>query len=160
MGNGQDVICLLCTLNRASGRRLGLNKTRADGPPNFMNSRLYVGNLSPEVTEENLRSLFSKSGTVAEVKLMLDPVTNQSRGFAFVTMATPESAAAALRDFHCHGIGGRYITVTEARPPQEPKGMMSEGFGLGATGAFRPTPSRPKTHRGPPRSSRPRNRRR
>src|SRR5260370_20109904 len=104
MGDGHDVICLLCTLNRASGRRLGLNKTRADGPPNFMNSRLYVGNLSPEVTEETLRALFSKSGTVAEVKLMLDPVTNQSRGFAFVTIATPESAAAALRDFHCHRI--------------------------------------------------------
>lgn len=91
---------------------------------------------------------------------MLDPATNQSRGFAFVTMATAESAASALSDFHGYGIGGRYITVTEARPPQEPKGMMSEGFGLGATGAFRPTPSRPKDRRGPPRSSRPRNRRR
>ena len=61
-----------------------------------MNPRLYVGNLSPGVTEDDLRHLFSNAGTVIEVQLMLDPATQQSRGFAFVTMASPEAAAAAL----------------------------------------------------------------
>jgi RNA recognition motif-containing protein len=53
-----------------------------------MNSKLYVGNLSPSVREDDLRLLFSTTGAVIEVKLMLDPATNQSRGYAFVTMAT------------------------------------------------------------------------
>src|SRR5215472_4260656 len=101
-----------------------------------MNSSLYIGNLSPSVTEDDLRVLFSKAGTVTEVQLMLDAATQQSRGFAFVTMATPELAAAALKDFHCFNLGGSYITVTEARPPQERKGQMSEGFDLAAQAPF------------------------
>jgi len=112
-----------------------------------MNSRLYIGNLSPDVTEADLRALFSKAGAVTEVQLMLHAATQQSRGFAFVTMATPELAAAALRDFHCCSLGGRYITVTEARPPQEPKGLMSEGFGIGTPAPFRPAIPRDKTRR-------------
>jgi len=112
-----------------------------------MNPRLYVGNLSPGVTEDDLRHLFSNAGTVIEVQLMLDPATQQSRGFAFVTMASPEAAAAALNSFHCHSIGGRYITVTEARPQQEPKGMMSEGFEVGASGSFRPSTKQNKGRR-------------
>ena len=93
-----------------------------------MNSKLHVGNLAPNVTEADLRLLFSRAGAVTEVHLVLDPTTHESRGHAFVTMATPELAAAALSDLHGSSLGGRYITVTEARPPQEPKGMMSEGF--------------------------------
>jgi RNA recognition motif-containing protein len=112
-----------------------------------MNSRLYIGNLSPSVTEDELRALFSKAGTVTKVQLMLDAATQQSRGFAFVTMATPELAAAALKDFHCFSLGGRYITVTEARPPQEPKGLMSEGFGFETPAPFRPASPRDKTRR-------------
>ena len=123
-----------------------------------MNPRLYIGNLSPSVTEDDLRLLFSRAGAVTEVQLMLDPTTQQSRGFGFVTMATPELAAAALRDFHCYSLGGRYITVTEARPPQERKGQMSEGFNLVASAPFRPAPQRNKTHRRSPRSSRHRRR--
>jgi RNA recognition motif-containing protein len=103
-----------------------------------LNSKLYIGNLSASVSEEDLRLLFSRKGTVTEVTLMLDPATGQSRGFAFVTMATPELAAAALKDFHSYNLGGRNITVTEARPPQEPKGLMSEGFDLGHSAGFRP----------------------
>jgi RNA recognition motif-containing protein len=103
-----------------------------------MNSRLYVGNLSPSVSEDDLLLLFSQTGAVTEVKLMRDPSTRQSRGFAFVTMATPELAGQALQDFHGYSLGGRYITVTEARPPQEPKGLMSEGFDLLPSTPFRP----------------------
>ena len=123
-----------------------------------MNSKLYIGNLSPSVSEEDLRLLFSRTGAVSEVKLMLDPVTNQSRGYAFVTMATPELAAAALKDYHSYNLGGRHITVTEARPPQEPKGMMSEGFGIETSAAFRPSFQANKTHRRSARSSRRRGR--
>jgi RNA recognition motif-containing protein len=119
-----------------------------------MNSRLYIGNLSPSVTEAELRLLFSGAGAVTEVQLMLDAVTQQSRGFAFVTMATPELAAAALKNFHCFNIGGRYITVTEARPPQEPKGLMSEGFGFANPPPFRPAFPRDKTRRDSDRSRR------
>ena len=125
-----------------------------------MNSRLYIGNLSPSVTEADLRLLFSRAGAVTEVQLMLDAATQQSRGSAFVTMATPELAAAALKDFHSFNLGGRYITVTEARPPQEPKGLMSEGFGLETPASFRPASPRDKTrrHSNPPRSRRGRSR--
>jgi RNA recognition motif-containing protein len=112
-----------------------------------MNQRLYIGNLSPGVTENDLQLLFSKAGNVAEVKLMLDPATGQSRGYAFVTMGTPDSAAAALRDFHSTSLGGRYITVTEARAPQEPKGMMSEGFGFADSTPFASHPPAKKAHR-------------
>ena len=123
-----------------------------------MNQRLYIGNLSHSVTEDDLRLLFSRAGAVIEVQLMLDPATQQSRGFAFVTMATSEQAAAALREFHSYNLGGRYITVTEARPPQERKGQMSEGFDLTAPAPFRPGLQRNKTRRRSPRSSRARGR--
>ena len=118
-----------------------------------MNSRLYIGNLSPSVSEDDLRLLFSRTGTVIEVKLMLDPATNQSRGYAFVTMGTPELAAAALKEYHSCNLGGRHITVTEARPPQEPKGTMSEGFDRESS-AFRPGFQGNKTRRRPARPSR------
>ena len=58
-----------------------------------MNAKLYVGNLAPNVGEADLRLLFSRAGAVTEVSLTLDPTTHQSRGHAFVTMATPEFAA-------------------------------------------------------------------
>ena len=123
-----------------------------------MNSRLYIGNLLPSVSEEDLRLLFSRTGTVIEVKLVLDPATNQSRGYAFVTMGTPELAAAALKEYHSYNLGGRHITVTEARPPQEPKGTMSEGFDRETSAAFRPGFQAKKTHRRSGRSSRHRGR--
>ena len=125
-----------------------------------MNSKLYVGNLGPDVSEADLRLLFSRAGTVTEVHLVLDPTTQQSRGQAFVTMATPEFAAAALGDLHCCPLAGRYITVTEARPPQEPKGMMSEGFASGTSTKLSPDSGRDKARRRSPWSSHHRGRRR
>ncbi len=122
-----------------------------------MNNRLYIGNLSPAVGEEELRALFSQKGTVAGVELMRDPATQQSRGFAFVTMATPESAGAALEKFHSYSLGGRNITVTEARPPQEPKGMMREGFEHSRPSWTQPGPQRPQ-QRSQQRTRRPRRR--
>ena len=112
-----------------------------------MNSKLYIGNLSPTVSEGDLLDLFSRVGSVTEVTLALDTATQQSRGFGYVTMAAPELAAVALRDFHGYGLGGRHITVTEARPPQKPKGLMSEGFDFDASGGFRSGGSREKKRR-------------
>jgi len=123
-----------------------------------MNTKLYIGNLSPDVSEADLLSLFSRAGSVTQVTLALDSVTHQSRGFGFVTMATPELAAAALRDFHGYELGGRHITVTEARPPQEPKGLMSEGFDFAPSAPFRP--SGPRDKKGRPSRRRGRGRRR
>jgi RNA recognition motif-containing protein len=127
---------------------------------NIMNTKLYVGNLSPAVSEADLLRLFSQAGTVTEVTVALDPVTHQSRGFGFVTMATPELAAAALRDYHCYELGGRHITVTEARPPQAPKGLMREGFGSGFSAFQRPTARPDKGRRPSGRRSGPRGRHR
>jgi RNA recognition motif-containing protein len=123
-----------------------------------MNSELSVDNLSPAVTEADLRLLFSRIGPVTEVELKLDPTTRQSRGHAFVTMATSQFAAAALSELHCWNLGGRNITVTKARPPQEPKGMMSEGFGSGTSIRSSPGPRRDRTRQRKGFSSRPRGR--
>jgi cold-inducible RNA-binding protein len=112
-----------------------------------VNPRLYIGNLPPTVTEAELQTLFSRVGAVTGVQMVLDPTTQQSRGYAFVTMASPELAETALRDFHSYSLGGRYITVTEARPPQEPKGMMSEGFGSRPATPFKPAENRNKGFR-------------
>lgn len=125
-----------------------------------MNSKLYVGNLAPEVSENDLRLLFSRAGRVTDVHLVLDPSTHQSRGHAFVTMASPEYAAAALSDLHSWNLAGRYITVTESHPPQEPKGMMSEGFASGTTTSLNPAPRHDKTRQRSARHPRSRGRRR
>jgi RNA recognition motif-containing protein len=93
-----------------------------------MNNRLYVENLAPGITDEGLRDLFSKKGKVIEVKLLLDPGTGRSNGRAYVTMATPELAAAAL-SLHSHSLDGRNIAVTEARPVEaRPLGLIGHGF--------------------------------
>ena len=123
-----------------------------------MSQKLYVGNLSPDISEAELRLLFSRIGAVTEVQLKLDPTTRQSRGHAFVTMATPELAAAALQELHSYNLAGRYITVTEARPPQEPKGLVSEGFDIGPPASFRPSEPQRKHQSRPAASSRHRQR--
>ncbi len=110
-----------------------------------MNSKLYVGNLAPNVSEADLRDLFSRAGAVTAVELMLDPTSGQSRGYGFVTMATPELAAAALNALHSYSFGGRYIVVTEARPPQEPKGLISGGFDFAPASVARRGGQRDKT---------------
>ena len=93
-----------------------------------MNNRLYVENLTPGITDAGLRDLFSKKGEVIEVQLMLDPGTGRSNGRAYVTMATPELATAAL-SLHSYSLDGRNIAVTEARPVEaRPLGLIGHGF--------------------------------
>ena len=84
-----------------------------------MNTKLYVGNLSYDVSENDLQDLFSQHGTVSEVYLVLNRMSGRSRGFAFVTMATPEDAEAATKALDGHDLQGRNLTVNEARPREE-----------------------------------------
>jgi len=93
-----------------------------------MNTKLYVGNLSFDTTENDLQDLFAACGPVSEVNLIMDRSTNRPRGFAFVTMATPEGAQAAIAQVNGKSVQGRAITVNEARPREErPAGEGSRG---------------------------------
>jgi cold-inducible RNA-binding protein len=81
-----------------------------------MNTKLYVGNLSFETTENDLQDAFAAHGTVTEANLMMDRTTGRPRGFAFVTMSTPEEAQKAIEALNGANLGGRSLTVNEARP--------------------------------------------
>ena len=94
-----------------------------------MNSKLFVGNLSFDVTENDLQDLFVAFGPVSEVNLMVDRSTGRSRGFAFVTMATPEGAQAAIQGMAGKDMKGRALTVNEARPREERSGGGGGGRG-------------------------------
>jgi cold-inducible RNA-binding protein len=100
-----------------------------------MNTKLFVGNLSFDTTENDLQDMFAAVAPVSEVNLIMDRATNRSRGFAFVTMATPEGAEAAIQALAGKSVGGRSMTVNEARPREERSGGGREGgFGGGRGG--------------------------
>src|SRR6267378_3294291 len=80
-----------------------------------MNTKLFVGNLGFDVTENDLQDLFAGFGPVTDVNLITDRQTGRSRGFAFVTMATPEGATAALQGATGKNLKGRDLKVSEAR---------------------------------------------
>ena len=81
-----------------------------------MNRKLYVGNLPYEVDEEWLRILFTQVGVVDTVAVSRDRETGRARGFAYVEMSTEGEAIDAVRQFNSRDLGGRAMTVTEARP--------------------------------------------
>jgi cold-inducible RNA-binding protein len=81
--------------------------------------KLYVGNLSFETTENDLQDLFEQHGKVSEVALMMDRMTGQSRGFAFVTMNDNAEANAAMSALNGKEVNGRTLNVNEARARQE-----------------------------------------
>jgi cold-inducible RNA-binding protein len=101
-----------------------------------MGTKLYVGNLSFNTTENELQELFSQAGAVQEVTLMQDKFTGKSRGFAFVTMGSEEDAQNAISKFNGQTIEGRPLTVNEARPrePRPPGGGGGRGYGGGGGG--------------------------
>lgn len=84
-----------------------------------MEAKLYVGNLSYDTTEDELRSLFTQVGTVNEVALIKDRDTGSSKGFAFVTMNSQEEANKAIEQFNGQSLGNRNLTVNIARPREE-----------------------------------------
>ncbi len=99
-----------------------------------MNNRLYVGNLSFHTTEDVIQSAFAQYGEVVEVKLMIDRESGQSRGFAFVTMATPEAAQNAIQKMNGADLDGRPLRVNEAEERRERSGAPGGGGGFGRRG--------------------------
>ncbi|HUC86376.1 MAG TPA: RNA-binding protein [Candidatus Acidoferrales bacterium] len=97
-----------------------------------MSNKLFVGNLSFDTTENDLQDAFAAFGTVSEANLMMDRMTNRPRGFAFVTMATPEEAQKAIDGMNGKDLGGRALTVNLARPREERAG----GTGGGRRGGY------------------------
>lgn len=87
-----------------------------------MNTKLFVGNLSFNTTENDLQDAFAAHGTVVEANLMMDRASGRPRGFAFVTMSSPEEAQAAIDALNGHALDGRNLTVNEARPREERSG--------------------------------------
>ena len=90
--------------------------------------KLYVGNLSFQTIENDLQDLFGQHGAVKEVALMTDRATGQSRGFAFVTMDDATEAKAAIAALDGREVGGRNLTVNEARPREERGGGGGGGY--------------------------------
>ena len=98
-----------------------------------MGTKLYVGNLSFRTTGDELRDLFSQAGEVESASVIEDRETGRSRGFGFVEMVTPEGAAAAIEQFNGKDLGGRNLTVNEARPKAD-RGGGGGGGGRGGYG--------------------------
>lgn len=81
-----------------------------------MNTKLYVANLPYSITEAALRAAFDPYGSVVQIAIMYDRDTGRTRGFAFVTLGTPEEAKAAVDGLSGTDLGGRTIRVSEAKP--------------------------------------------
>ena len=98
-----------------------------------MSSKLFVGNLDFNVTENDLQDAFAAHGTVVETNLMMDRATGRPRGFAFVTMSSPEEAQKAIDSLNGKELGGRKLTVNVAKPREERPGG---GGGGGRRGGY------------------------
>src|SRR5258705_1291367 len=94
-----------------------------------MNTKLFVGNLSFNTTENDLQDAFAAHGTVVEANLMTDRATGRPRGFAFITMGSPEEAQKAIEAMNGATLDGRALTVNEAKPREERSGGGGRGAG-------------------------------
>ena len=115
-----------------SGKGVLAAFSRLDSMP----TKLYVGNLPFNTTENELQELFSQAGAVQEVMLMQDKFTGKSRGFAFVTMGSDADAQKAIAEINGKTLEGRALTVNEARP-REPRPPGGGGGGYGGGGGDR-----------------------
>ena len=93
-----------------------------------MGARLFVGNITFTTTEDDLRNLFGRTGTVVDVKVVTDRETGRSRGFAFVEMSSAAEATEAISQLDGRDFGGRALKVNEA----EERGSRSPRSGAGA----------------------------
>lgn len=98
-----------------------------------MGKKLYVGNLSYNVTSADLQSLFSAHGSVTSAQVIEDRDAGRSKGFGFVEMSSDEEAARAITALNGQDHGGRALTVNEAKP-RENRGGGSGGYGGGGGG--------------------------
>jgi RNA recognition motif-containing protein len=109
-----------------------------------MSIKLYVGNLSYEMTEEQLREMFSEAGQVVSAKIITDRQTGQPRGFGFVEMETKADGQKAISMLNGRNVDGRPLAVNEARPQQKSfgggggrGGGYGGGGGRGGRGGYR-----------------------
>ena len=101
-----------------------------------MGNKLYVGNLSYSVRDDDLQQHFSEFGTVSSAKVMTDRDSGRSKGFGFVEMGSDEMAQAAIRGLNGKSVGGRALVVNEARPREERSGGFGGGGGGTRAGGF------------------------
>ena len=101
-----------------------------------MGKKLYVGNLSYSIRDNDLEQAFSQYGSVASAKVMMERDSGRSKGFGFVEMGTDAEALAAIEGLNGHALGGRSLTVNEARPmePRSPGGFGGGGRSGGGYG--------------------------
>ncbi|MDM0054227.1 RNA recognition motif domain-containing protein [Variovorax fucosicus] len=97
-----------------------------------MGKKLYVGNLSYSIRDNDLEQAFGQYGSVSSAKVMMERDTGRSKGFGFVEMGTDAEALAAIEGMNGHALDGRSLTVNEARP-MEPR-PAGGGFGGGRSG--------------------------
>jgi len=102
-----------------------------------MSTKLFVGNLSFNATENQLQDLFAAHGNVVEVDVIMDKFSGRPRGFAFVTMESKEAADAAVQALNGKEIDGRALTVNEARPREDRPRTGGGGGGGGGYGGGR-----------------------
>ena len=102
-----------------------------------MSTKLFVGNLSFNTTENDLQDTFAAHGTVSSVDMIMDKMSGRPRGFAFVTMANAPEAEAAINALNGADLGGRNLTVNEARPREERRPSSGGGGGYRDRGARR-----------------------
>lgn len=98
-----------------------------------MGKKLYVGNLSYDTTDADLEQLFAAHGTVQSAQVIMDRDTGRSKGFGFVEMGSDQEAQAAIAALSGKEVGGRSLTVNEARP-REDRGGGGGGGGRGGSG--------------------------
>ena len=107
-----------------------------------MGKKLYVGNLPYDTAETQLQDLFAQAGAVESVKVMRDMATGRARGFAFVEMSSDDEAQTAISQLNGQDLGGRALTVNEARPKTE--GSFGGGYGGGDGGGGNRRRSEPR----------------
>jgi cold-inducible RNA-binding protein len=105
-----------------------------------MSNKLFVGNLSFDITENDLKDAFAAHGTVMETNLMMDRETGRPRGFGFITMSSAEEAQKAISALNGSQLGGRALTVNIAKPREERPagggGRREYGGGGGGRGRY------------------------
>lgn len=101
-----------------------------------MAKRIYVGGLPYSATEEDLETLFRSAGGVKEVTIITDRYTGQAKGFGFVEMNSDAEADAAISALNGTQMGGRTLTVNEAKPREDRRGGGGGGYGGGGGGGY------------------------
>ena len=102
-----------------------------------MGNKVFVGGLSWDATDDDLKELFGECGTVTDGVILQDRETGRSRGFGFVTFSSDEEAKAAIEKFHDFEFMGRNLSVNEARPREDRGGGGGGGYRGGGGGGGR-----------------------